>query len=227
MSTDPDEAKQKGTANSEGPELKQARTRSVDNLQRLYTFVVSLAFAESLKRALLTTTNNVDLSTSNSGKWMLCAALIITAIPFYHGANRYLDATYVTRERSSKKRFSLMIDFLFVFLQALLMFSLALLITAGGPEIETNYKLFYWGLALLLSIDILWIAITRGTTDDAPSPPKTVQFRKWAILNIFAVINILVLVYFAKWECLLFLVITRTVVDYFIAHDFYYPPIRN
>ena len=227
MSTDSDEAKQKGTANSEGPELKQARTRSVDNLQRLYTFVVSLAFAESLKRALLTTTNNVDLSTSNSGKWMLCAALIITAIPFYHGANRYLDATYVTRERSSKTRFSLMIDFLFVFLLALLMFTLALLITAGGVEDETNRRLFYWGLGLLLSIDIIWIAITRWTTDDAPSPPKTIQFRKWAILNIFAVLIILVLVYFAKWEWLLILLIIRTVVDYLIAHDFYYPPIRN
>jgi len=227
MSTDAKKVEQTGTAKPEGPDLKQARTRSVDNLQRLYTFVVSLAFAESLRRSLLTTTNNVDLSTSNSGKWMMCAGLIITAIPFYHGANRYLDATYVTGERSSKTRLSLMIDFFFVFLQALLMFTLALLITAGAPEDETNHKLFYWGLAALLSIDILWILITRKTTDDAPSPPKTIQFRKWAILNIFAALIILLFVYFAKWECLLLLLMVRTAVDYLIAHDFYYPPIRN
>jgi len=227
MSTDPNEAKQTGIASSGGPELKQARTRSVDNLQRLYTFVVSLAFAESLRRAFLTTTNNVDLSTSHSGKWMMCGALIITAIPFYHGANRYLDATYVTGERASNTRFSLMIDFLFVFLQALLMFTLALLITAGDSSVDqTNHRLFYWGLALLLSIDILWIFITRYTTRDDPSRPKKLQFRKWAIINIVTVIIILVLVYFAMWKGLLVLLSARSVVDYLIAHDFYYPPIR-
>jgi hypothetical protein len=227
MSTDPNEAKQAGIANSGGPDLKQARTRSVDNLQRLYTFVVSLAFAESLRRAFLTTTNNVDLSTSHSVKWMMCGALIITAIPFYHGANRYLDATYVTGERTSNTRFSLMIDFLFVFLQALLMFTLALLITTGDyPVDETNHRLFYWGLALLLSIDILWIFITRYTTKDDPSPPKQVRFRRWAIINIVTVIIILVFVYLAMWKGLLLLLIGRSVVDYLIAHDFYYPPIR-
>ena len=104
-------------------DLDRVRARSVDNLQRLYAFVMSLAFAESLRRSLLTRDNNVDLSIANWDRWLMCLALIVTVIPFYHGANRYLDATYVTGERTAK-RFSLMVDFIFLFVQALLMFTL-------------------------------------------------------------------------------------------------------
>jgi hypothetical protein len=201
-------------------DLVQARARSVDNLQRLYTFVISLAFAESLRRSLLTN-DNVDLSLSNSNKWIMCLALIITVIPFYHGANRYLDATYVTRERTAK-RYSLMVDFLFLFVQALLMFTLALLITNDPSLTATNDKYFFWGIALLLSIDVLWVTVTRAVTEDAPG--KKLNYWLWAPINVFAVIIILILVGLGHWNWLLVTLIVRSALDYLIGHDFYYPP---
>src|SRR5262245_6898700 len=104
--------------------LQEARKRSVDNLQRLYTVVVSLAVTESLRRLLA----NFGTGGSVAGlkEWLMFVSLIFTLVPFYHGANRYLDATYVTDERSAK-RSALLIDFIFLFCEGLLFFGLAMM----------------------------------------------------------------------------------------------------
>ena len=201
------------------PDLDRARMRSVDHLQRVYAFVVSLTFAESLRRTLLTANQTVDLRWSN--KWIMSLSLVVTIIPFYHGANRYLDATYVTGERSYKYQYSLMIDFLFLFLQALLMFGLAVLITGETTQVSVNDRWFFGGLAVLLAIDVIWILITRFTTRDSRDEAR--KFRRWALVNIIAIAAISVLIYFARWEWLLVVSFVRFILDYVIAYDFYYP----
>ena len=103
--------------------LREARKRSVDNLQRLYTVVISLAVAESLRRLLGDTPPE---TIADYKQWLMFASLIFTVVPFYHGANRYLDATYVTGERSAKP-IALMVDFVMLFLEGLLFFGLAML----------------------------------------------------------------------------------------------------
>src|SRR6476661_3705790 len=89
-----------GTHMNAPPDMKTVRTRSVDNLQRLYTVVISLALTEYLRR-LLTQSAEANEATGYNG-WLMFVSLIFTVVPFYHGANRYLDATYVTGERAAK-----------------------------------------------------------------------------------------------------------------------------
>lgn len=200
------------------PNYGDARKRSVDNLQRLYTVVVSLAVTESLRRTLLTGTQ-VELDWSN--KWVLLLSLIFTVIPFYHGANRYLDATYVTNERIAK-RYSLMFDFILLFTQGLLLFTLALFIT-NEPNLINDYDTrFFIGLAILLFVDVVWVGISRRITSDRPGQKSS--YPVWAFINIVAIIVILILALCKLWALLIPLTLIRTVLDYLIAHDFYYPP---
>jgi uncharacterized membrane protein len=203
------------------PNLIEARKRSVDNLQRLYTVVVSLAITASLGRTLLNQ-DKVDLTWSN--KWVMFLSLLVTVIPFYHGANRYLDATYVTGERSAK-RYSLMLDFLFLFFQALLLFTLALSITNEPSHIDRSDTYFYLGLTLLLLVDVIWVTITRYTTKSVTDAGviSNSNYTRWAGLNIIVIVLILVLIFYHLWVFLLALAFLRSVLDYFISHDFYYP----
>jgi hypothetical protein len=203
------------------PNFNDARKRSVDNLQRLYTFVVSLALAEGLKRTLLVA-DKVQLRWSN--KWVMLLSLLFTVIPFYHGANRYLDATYVTGERTAK-RYSLMVDFLFLFAQGLLLFTLALTIT--DEEVGARDKYFFWGVGLLLFIDVIWILTTMMTTthETDQKQPSAFKYFPWLALNVVAIVLIAILVRYEWWYGLLLLTFVRSALDYLIAHESYYPTI--
>src|ERR1051325_6616791 len=103
--------------------LDDARKRSVDNLQRLYSVVVSLAVTEILRRLLIGYAAGGTIA--GYKEWFMFVSLIFTAVPFYHGANRYLDATYVIGERSAK-HYALMVDFIMLFFEGLLFFGLAM-----------------------------------------------------------------------------------------------------
>src|SRR4051812_13935542 len=87
-------------------------SRSIDSLQRLYTIVVGLAVTAGLSGYL-----NPDLVktptgtiTSTQPRLELLLVLIVTVVPFYHGAIRHLDAAHLF---SSKKppAYTLMVDF--------------------------------------------------------------------------------------------------------------------
>jgi len=204
-------------------DLKDARKRSVDNLQRLYTVVISLAVTESLRRTLLTSANNVaDFAWSNANKWILCSSLIVTVVPFYHGANRYLDATYVTGERKAS-RYALMIDFFFFFIHALGMFVLALLITDDPLLVTTNDTYFFYGLAGLLTLDILWVIITKSISSSIKAGDE-LPYHLWVPINIFAVVAIVALAWWRRWEWLILVTIVRSFMDYILTYKFYYPP---
>src|SRR5687768_14410856 len=161
-------------------DLKEARKRSVDNLQRLYTVVVSLAVTESLRRLL------VDYPDGIAGyeHWLMFVSLIFTVVPFYHGANRYLDATYVTNERSANHP-ALMIDFVMLFLEGLMFFGLAMLMA--------NTALFYTVLAGLFLLDIVWVGMTNLTA--TTEADKMAGYGVWALINFVALVSLLVFVW--------------------------------
>lgn len=203
-------------------DLKEARKRSVDNLQRLYTVVISLAVTESLRRLLIGF--SVSGTVAGYKEWLMFFSLIATVVPFYHGANRYLDATYVTEERSAK-HYALMIDFIILFLEGLLFFGLAM--------VMANEALFYTVLAALFLLDIIWVGITNLTaineTDKMPG------FNTWASINFLALAALLIFVWsnLLNWEfwqsdtvksfALMGVAIARTVFDYIRVWWFYYP----
>jgi hypothetical protein len=198
-------------------DTKEARKRSVDNLQRLYTFVVSLAVTEMLRRMLS------PLSTDYAA-WLMFVSFLFTVVPFYHGATRYLDATYVTGERTAK-HFALMFDFIFLFLEGLLLFALAMQ--------ATNREWFYTMLAVLFVFDAIWVGFTNLTGEHASD--KVPSYAKWAIVNVLAAAALMVSVWsnifaefwrndVAKNIALVVIAIARTVYDYISVWSFYYPP---
>lgn len=205
--------------NDNGPDYQTARTRSVDNLQRLYGFVVGLAVTKGI-------TGLIDALTSKSAstdpRLVVCtfACFLITVVPFFHGANRYLDATYVTRERTAKT-YALLWDFVALFLEGLALFTLSMLLT--------NKEWFFNFLVALLTLDVVWVGFTQLTSEKESD--KAPRFKLWAIINIIALFGVLTL-NGIEWHSELYgivvptvLVAIRTVLDYVIVWKFYYPPV--
>jgi hypothetical protein len=198
-------------------DTKEARKRSVDSLQRLYTVVVSLAVTEALRRLL-------SSGTGDYTRWLIFASFVVTVVPFYHGANRHLDVSYVTEERKAKPG-ALMIDFVFLFIEGILFFALAVRIDSRD--------IFYTLLAVLFLLDVFWIGFTyisRTNEEDRAS-----GYVKWAIMNLVAGAAIGVSIWSnifgsfwanetAKDVALVSITISRTVLDYILQWHFYYPP---
>lgn len=210
-------------ADTSKSDLEKARTRSVDNLQRLYTVVVSLAITESLRRILQA---QLDLSASikpGYESWLMFSALIVTIVPFYHGANRYLDATYVTGERTANP-VALMIDFLALLIEGLALFAVAMLV---GKAQE-----FYVGLACLLVFDAIWVGFTRLVSKD--NGGERAGYLIWLTVNLLAAISLYLSfcsnILSFKWNTFLnaqiaglLIAVFRTVFDYWWVWGFYYP----
>ena len=208
-------------------QMLQARTRSIDNLQRLYTFVISLAITESLRRLLILPDGG--LAVPSGPQVLMFVSLVATIIPFYHGANRYLDATYVTGEQSAKPP-ALLVDFLFLFVEALWFFVLAL--SVG------NEMVFYTGLGALLLFDVVWVWVTNLLA--AGARPKPPHYVKWVTINVVAAAVIFVSVWSffstgadfwrdesARRLILTGVVVARTIFDYRLVWEFYYPPVGD
>ena len=193
-------------------DIDKARTRSVDNLQRLYTVVVSLAVTESLKGLLSNVSSRGVLPTYD--RWLMFVSLIVTVIPFYHGANRYLDATYVTGERSARYS-ALMPDFIALFTEGLLLFVLAM--------VSNNENIFYTALAGLLILDTIWVGTTNLTA--STESDKVPRFVIWALINVIAACLLCLFVWshlfdipiwkslIARSIALMVVVMLRTVID--------------
>lgn len=202
---------------------EESRKRSVDNLQRVYTVVISLAIAESLRRLLSQFGDNGQLPEYAS--ILAVISLIITIVPFYHGANRYLDSTYVTGERSAKSG-ALMLDFVAIFGEGLVFFILSILIR--------NTVVFFTILAALFLFDSFWVWLTKLTSNSQVD--KGLEYKTWAIANMVAALFLLLsfwsnLFQWSFWPsptiqvtaaCIAALI--RTIFDYATVWTFYYPP---
>lgn len=209
---------------------KESKRRSVDSLQRLYSIVISLSIAS----ILVAFSENIlasNISTSDIIKnFSILIAFIVTVVPFYHGANRYLDATYVTKERAAK-RYSLLVDFFALFFEAMLFFTLTRFTNSGD--------LFFLIFMILLLFDVIWTLVTKYTTKNSNS--NSDRYFKWAAINLVC-ISLIISLFFTNWiqdvsgnqgvliEAKSFsyilttlIIIGRTVADYILTWDFYYP----
>lgn len=202
---------------------EESRKRSVDNLQRVYTVVISLAITESLRRLLSDFGDNGQLPEYASVVAVI--SLIFTIIPFYHGANRYLDSTYVTGERLAKSG-ALMLDFVAIFIEGVTFFILSLLIKST--------IIFFTVLAALFLFDSFWVWLTRLTSNSEVD--KGLEYKLWATINIVSALFLLVSFWsnvfnWSFWTSPMVQVsaagitaITRTIFDYVTVWNFYYPP---
>jgi hypothetical protein len=194
--------------------------RSVDWLQRLYAVVVGLALTEGLKNAVMAA--NTDLPKGSIFEkifrvetWPI-VALIFTLVPFFHGANRHLDDTYVFGT-GEEKNFALVIDFLFFFVQGAVLYWMALVIQFP--------RYFFQVYCVLLFIDIFWAVGVYFYTQAGWQTVST-----WVRINLICVLVALILLATpllggnSKIHALGIAAVLRTVFDYSYQWRMYYPP---
>jgi hypothetical protein len=205
---------------------REALKLSVQSLQRIYAFIIALAFGNSLTKLFVNPgTQTPDLTKLFTEGGVLFACFVATVIPFFHGMNRHLDDIYALRRMSKANRGphlpprngAIMVDLIVFVLEAGLLYLLAAAVL--------DRHAFFILLPTLLAMDIFWAMITWLITG---SPAL-----KWAAVNILALIAVLVskgLNQLTSESLLMLLtgiVILRSVADYWFNWDFYFPPTRR
>jgi hypothetical protein len=205
-------------------------SRSVDALERLFAVVVALAITIAIQKVLFDKDGKLYVWYDSASKTYplmkmlldrlpMLAAFIFSIVPFYHGMNRHLDRIYVERDVPASKAGFLVVDFFVFFLESCLLVAFAALVDTG------NYGFIV--LVLLLAVDAVWCFATHGIHYGAISPSTI----RWGWINSSAVAALL-FVYFsnvfpdggARTWALCGVAIIRTVVDYIVCWDFYFPP---
>jgi hypothetical protein len=203
--------------------MRTSRVSSVKHLQTLYTVVVGVALTVALEDISATVPGQTSLLSSVDAV-LLLVAFIATLLPFYHGALRHLDVTWIEKQGRDVKSGALLADFIILFVEGCLFLLIA-------RQLGSPFH-FGMGLAALLTIDIIWgvvahVAFTQPGADKAEW--------KWVQNNVVAVIALLALLISvrtwvpqpaqATWNAagLLGVALLRTAVDYARSWDFYYP----
>jgi hypothetical protein len=195
--------------------IKTVTERSVNNLQTLFTVVIALALVEAIKSIIAFKTSLVSIN-FNVKFLPTFVALVSTLIPFHHGANRYLDETYIVKQGPIRPLTGL-IDFFFFFFEAAVFYVMALSIQQP--------KFFFFALLFLFGIDIIWLIFVYYSANESFK-----KIKHWLWLNILLVIVVLIInpgkfmaddIY--KWILLAIFVVGRTVLDYIFEWPFYWP----
>jgi hypothetical protein len=200
--------------------MSEARKNSVSQLAELYTVVIGIALSISIYNTIDAEAASIPLNLNYLPNLLTVLTLII---PFYHGAVRHLFATYVESGGSTRiKSGALLADFVLLFLEGCLFVMIASLI---GATVKMA-----WAMVALLLLDsmwgfLAWLAFTGAQAQYAE--------RKWAIINVFAAVFLIVLLIFAEGVFqsnatgaqfgLLAVLGLRTVVDYSWCWKFYFP----
>lgn len=194
---------------------------SVKNLINLYTVVIGVALSLAIA-GLIDPKKGLESVTLSAT--LLFASFVATLLPFYHGALRHLDDTYIENENPHIKNGAFIIDFLLLFLHGIAFVVLSLLVS--------NPSHFIWILVGLLSIDVLWGVFTHfGSSSYGPYIAEW----KWALINfVFIILSVGYLImndiYLSnisnpkKLSLLIFIVcLLRTIIDYVWCRTFYFP----
>ncbi|HNP36965.1 MAG TPA: hypothetical protein PKK10_14020 [Woeseiaceae bacterium] len=202
--------------------MSEARRNSVTQLAELYNVVIGIALSVAIY-------NLIDVSARpapvNWGNLFGFAVLLVTIIPFYHGAVRHLYITYVEGGGSSRiKSGALLADFVLLFVEGCLFVALAILLV--DPVV------LVYGYISLLVLDSVWGFLAKLAFTGAAAQAAE---RKWAIINVVTVAVIFVLLayvfeqgngdfgFFAKMA-IFSIALLRTIADYSWCWSFYYPP---
>ena len=148
-----------------------ARENSVRHLANFYTVIAGLALTTAVYQLV---NEKSGLLPFTWPKLLLCLAFLVTLFPFYHGALRHLDVTYVEVKAGSKepKAGAFIGDFALLFTQSCLFIVLAIEITE-----PVLFTLVYAGLLLF---DTIW-AVLANWAFSAPTNGK--QELTWAAIN--------------------------------------------
>jgi hypothetical protein len=189
--------------------------RSVDSVSTIYAIVIALALEKSVETVITSNANGgPDLS---FGALLTGApafvAFLFTILPFWHGMNRHLDRCYLEKA-SAVAHGALLFDISVFFIEAILLF-------VAAWSLRTGFVSFYC-LGLLLAFDMIWDFISHKIH----FPGEKSHLLNWAGINLGT--GVLAAIIFAlplaqRSFVLMALAIVRTILDYWICRDFYFP----
>lgn len=194
---------------------ERIKERSVDSLQQIYAVVIALAIAQAVESLLKDPTRDALLEFSQIRVGLPAfVAFLVTLVPFWHGMNRHLDRCYVEK-KSAVVEGALLLDFAAFFVEASFLFVAGWMIRSG----------IYSFIALggLLLFDSLWGFVSH----QIHFPRQKSHVRKWSVINLVAIGIGMILVVENSFQqkpiVLMFVAIGRTIADYLICGDFYFP----
>lgn len=200
-------------------EAQQTRRRfEPEALQGLYTVTVGLSLTIGVERLFPGELHG----TLEAGAVSTFIAFLATLLPFYHGALRHLDQTYIhLGDGRPPPRWLLFVDFLTLFLEACLLISMGATVEQPGT--------FLVLLLILLLLDIIWLQIPRFAGSAVDDKPEW----GWTVVNLPALaVGVLLFVAAGRSalvssDVLPFLValfaMMRTIFDYFWNWKWYFP----
>jgi heme/copper-type cytochrome/quinol oxidase subunit 4 len=202
--------------------VKEAQTNSVRNLQNLYSIVVGLGLSLSIYNLIDTSREGAPFKLELLPFFL---SFLVTLIPFYHGALRHFDATYIEQDNRQVRGCALLADFVILFIESCLLLTLAVLLATP--------QFFAWGLVTLLALDCVWGFVAHKVfSQETKIKPEL----RWAIINLvtsvilsvcFIVIDIFPPAAGAGepklWAIIFSVSVIRTIIDYVLCWDFYFP----
>ena len=198
---------------------------TVKNLQELYTVAVGIALAWGIEQLAGKGGGGQAAAQEviNWGALPAFVAFLVTLVPFYHGALRHLEHTYVEDRGLDVRKGSLLADFFLLFLEGCL-FVLAAKFVADPRTLGLI-------LSTLLVFDALWglavyLLFTKGRR-------RWAELR-WVQINIVAGPLLAVAVFgiaptrspatdLTVAVTIAVIAALRTVVDYWLSWGFYFP----
>jgi hypothetical protein len=187
--------------------------RSVESLQRLYSSAAALAVATAVSRIVIVQATSSEV-TINTVSLLWAAPFFATLLPFYHGALRHLDDTYIATTDLPDPPV-LLFDFLLLFLEAALLIWLAFSLS-DPAAFERAY-------VLVLFADVAWAVLILVADRTAFA-----RIHYWLYINVGTILVIGVVHYTsaldrAKPVYLVYLAILRTVLDYRLNWNMFFP----
>jgi len=200
--------------------------RPIRHLQSLYTVVAGLALTVAMTN-LIDQNQEIPIRLSVLPYFF---AYLFTLVPFYHGALRHLDKTYLEDSVKNIKSGALMADWGLLFLESCLFLGMALLLQ---HPVSFSYIFIF-----LLVFDMLWGFFAHLAFSQQSKRQKADV--KWSIINIVTSISLIAVLVFLdaidntnkpietyRWIMILSISTVRTIWDYSWCRDFYFPQLDD
>jgi hypothetical protein len=196
--------------------IRNRIAESVRTMKGLHAVVSGVALTSGL-RILIDASQTI--STLERVVWFI--ALVVTIVPFYHGALRHMDDVHLHQDPTATppREGALLLDFTFLFGEACALYYLSQTIPAVSR--------FVPAYAILLALDVVWAISVYFMSK------RFATVRAWMIINLVSVVLVLIIAQTADLtlpgtrHLVLGLVITRTIVDYSVSWSFYFPSVPN
>lgn len=201
--------------------MTSSAERVVRNFEQLYSVAIVLALGRAIENIVRDA--NAPGRILGPGSLPAFVALFVTLVPFYHGAMRHLDRTYVQEGGKNVRTGTLLADFLLLFVEGTIFFVVA--------ELLPNARAAAWGIVVLLLLDAVWgIAVFAVFY-------RRRQWRaemRWVALNLVFAPSLALFLLFGPDRAggsldlpvaiaLMAITIARSTLDYATSWDFYFP----